>query len=175
MKYPVTIYHLGLGSNEGRPRRNLARARRLLEAEGIAVRKASAVYRTEPVGFSDQPWFLNQVLEAATDLSPWEVLAAAKRIEAAMGRRPARRYGPRVIDIDILLAGPTVLRTTALTVPHPRLADRNFVLVPLAEIAPRAKHPVLRATIRSLLARSRDRSGVEKVPPSSRPAPKPRR
>ena len=157
------IYHLGLGSNLGDPAKNLDRARRLLGAAGIAIRRASSLYRTEPMGFAAQPWFLNQALEVETDLSPWELLDIAKLIEKRLGRRPARPDGPRAIDIDILLAESAVVRTASLTVPHPRLDKRNFVLVPLAEIASGAVHPVLRASIGALLRRSQDRSRVDRI------------
>jgi 2-amino-4-hydroxy-6-hydroxymethyldihydropteridine diphosphokinase len=157
------IYHLGLGSNLGSPAINLERARRLLASEGIVILRASALYRTEPVGFADQPWFLNQVLEVESELSPWEMLKTAKTIEKGMKRRAAPPNGPRVIDIDILLAGPAVVRSPSLSVPHPRLEERNFVLVPLAEIAAGAVHPVLKASIADLLRLSPDRSRVEKI------------
>ena len=157
------IYHLGLGSNLGDPAKNLERARRFLASKGIVILRASALYRTEPVGFSGQPWFLNQVLEVETGLSPWELLNTAKTIEKRMRRRPAPPDGPRSIDIDILLAGSAVVRSPSLTVPHPKLEERNFVLVPLAEIAPGAVHPVRRANIADLLRASPDRSRVEKI------------
>jgi len=157
------IFHIGLGSNEGKPAESLAGARRRLSEAGIATRRASSLYRTEPVGFRDQAWFLNQVLEVETDLSPWGLLRQIKEIEARMGRRPAPRNRPRVIDIDILLAESTVVQTATLTVPHPRLAERNFALVPLAEIAPFAVHPLLRVTVSELLRRSSDRAKVERI------------
>jgi len=161
------IYHLGLGSNLGDPAKNLGRARRSLVAAGIDIRRASALYRTEPVGFAAQPWFVNQALEIETALSPWQLLQAAKAIEKRMGRRPAAKDGPRAIDIDILLAGSAVVRTASLTVPHPRLEMRNFVLIPLAEIAAAAIHPVLKTAIRDLLRASRDRSRVERIEPGA--------
>jgi|WetSurMetagenome_2_1015567.scaffolds.fasta_scaffold65364_3 2-amino-4-hydroxy-6-hydroxymethyldihydropteridine diphosphokinase len=162
------IYHLGLGSNRGKSGEHLARARRLLAAAGIVVRKASSLYRTEPVGFRGQAWFLNQVLEVETELSPWELLGAVKALEARMGRRPGPRNGPRLIDIDILLAEDTVVRTATLTVPHARLEKRKFALAPLAEIVPGAIHPVLRLPIGALLALSKDRARVEKAAPAGR-------
>lgn len=154
------IYFLSLGSNIGDRKRNLARARRLLAKNGVAVLKASSVYRTEPVDVSDQPWFYNQTLEVRTGRTPFELLALAKSIEAALGRVPTVKKGPRTIDIDILLAEDTVLKTPQLTIPHPRLAVRNFVLVPLNEIAPRAVHPVLRKSIHGLNQSCPDRSVV---------------
>jgi 2-amino-4-hydroxy-6-hydroxymethyldihydropteridine diphosphokinase len=153
-------YFLSLGSNLGRRPANLAAARARLEKCGIVIIRASSIYRTEPVDRLDQPWFLNQVLEVRTDLAPPSLLAVLKGIEAKMKRAPSVPKGPRKIDIDILLAGGIVLRTPHLTIPHPRLAMRNFVLVPLAEIAPRARHPVLRKTVRGLAAESPDRSAV---------------
>jgi 2-amino-4-hydroxy-6-hydroxymethyldihydropteridine diphosphokinase len=157
------IYLLSLGSNIGDRKRNLARARRLLEKNGVAVLKASSVYRTEPVDVREQPWFDNQVLKVLTGRRPHELLALAKSIEAALGRVATVKKGPRTIDIDILLAEDTILETPELTIPHPRMAARNFVLIPLCEIAPRAFHPVLRKTIKELAASSRDSSAVFRV------------
>jgi 2-amino-4-hydroxy-6-hydroxymethyldihydropteridine diphosphokinase len=164
-------YYLGLGSNLVDPRNNLARARRRLAANGIKILKTSSLYRTEPVGLSGQPWFLNQAVLVETSLSPWQLLRLAQRVESEMGRIPGPRNAPRVIDIDILLAGDTIVDTPSLTVPHPRLAERNFVLVPLAEIAPRAVHPLLKKTIRTLRDASPDRALVEKAPSALRPDP----
>ncbi len=161
-------YFLSLGSNLGDPAGNLARARLRLEKAGIEILKASAVYRTEPVDVTDQPWFRNQALEVRTNLGPRQLLAAVLRIERDMKRVRTADKGPRTIDIDILLAGDAVIETPELTVPHPRLAARNFVLVPLAEIAPRAVHPVLGKTIEELARASPDRSAVLKVGASRR-------
>lgn len=156
---------MGLGSNLGNKRLNLERACRMLEEEGVKVRRASSLYRTQPVGYAKQPWFFNQALEVETSLSPFRLLAAAKNIERLMKREPAFRNGPRRIDIDILLAGKTVLLTRRLVIPHPRLAKRNFVLKPLREIAPALLHPILHESIADLEERSRDKSVVIKVRP----------
>ena len=156
------IYLLSLGSNIGDRKRNLARARRLLEKNGVAVLKASSVYRTEPVDVREQPWFDNQVLKVLTGRRPHELLALAKSIEAALGRVATVKKGPRTIDIYILLAEDTILETPELTIPHPRMAARNFVLIPLCEIAPRAVHPLLRKTVQELLRLCPDRSSVLK-------------
>ena len=156
-------YHVCLGANVGDLESNLAKARARLEKNGVRIVSASSLYRTEPVGCSGQPWFLNQVIEAETGLSPQELLALAKRVERGMNRRPGPPDAPRPIDIDILLSGETVLRTERLTIPHPRLAERNFVLIPLAEIAPELVHPVFHKTIETLRRESEDRARVERI------------
>lgn len=165
-------YHLSLGSNLGNRRANLARAARLLEEKGIAVLRASSVYRTEPVDVPDQPWFYNQALEVDAACNPLALLDAVKSIERAMKRAPAVDKGPRTIDIDILLAGRTVVQTRRLMIPHPRMARRNFVLVPLREIAPHAVHPILHEKIDSLAKRSGDTASVRRIgaAPAVRPA-----
>jgi 2-amino-4-hydroxy-6-hydroxymethyldihydropteridine diphosphokinase len=156
------IFFLGLGSNLGRRRRNLALARLSLEKAGAEVLRVSSIYMTEPVDVPDQPWFLNQVIKVRANLSPQELLGLAKSIEKKMKRIPTVDKGPRTIDIDILLAEDTVIDTPRLTIPHPRLARRSFVLVPLKEIAPRAVHPVLKKTFSKLARESRDASAVLK-------------
>jgi 2-amino-4-hydroxy-6-hydroxymethyldihydropteridine diphosphokinase len=154
------IYFLSLGSNLGNKARNLARAGRLLREGGVEVLKESSIYLTEPVDNTDQPWFVNQVLEVRSALDPPALLRLAKSIEARMKRVPTVAKGPRTIDIDILFAGDTVLDTPELVIPHPRLAQRNFVLVPLCEIVPEIRHPVLGKTIRELAPASADRASV---------------
>lgn len=155
-----TIY-LSLGTNLGRRSANLRAALASLSPE-IKIRKVSPVYETEPWGFRDQPAFLNQVVEAETELSPHEVLVLVKRLETLLGREPTFRYGPRVIDIDVLFYGDQVFETVDLFIPHPRLAERAFVLVPLADLAPDFVHPVFRKKISDLLVQV-DRSGVRRV------------
>jgi 2-amino-4-hydroxy-6-hydroxymethyldihydropteridine diphosphokinase len=157
------IYYLGLGSNLGRRAANLARARRWLERKGFEVLGASSVYETEPVDCTDQPWFLNQVLAVRSELAPPELLRLAKSVEAKMKRVPTVARGPRTIDIDILLAGDLVVETPDLVIPHPRLHLRNFVLVPLSEIAPRLRHPVLGKTISELARSALDPGRVNKT------------
>ncbi len=168
----VSRYYLGLGSNRGDRRANLAKARELLRAAGMRVRRASKIYRTQPVGFARQRWFYNQVLEIEAPLSSFDLLTAVQGVEALMKRRPSFRFGPRRIDIDILLAGKNVIRTRKLIVPHPRMAERNFVLIPLSEIAPDAVHPVLHQTAADLRKASRDRHEVHEVRPRRAPGRK---
>ena len=156
-------YWLGLGSNEGDSASNLTDAIRRLKAEGIRIISRSPVYRTEPVGLREQAWFLNQALEISTGLGPSALLRKAKKIEKAMGRKSDPRNGPRPIDIDILLAEDAVVRTAALEIPHPRLAERRFALVPLARIAPDRIHPLLKKRIRTLLRVCPDASKVFRI------------
>jgi 2-amino-4-hydroxy-6-hydroxymethyldihydropteridine diphosphokinase len=158
-------YYLSLGSNLGEETRNLARARRLLERNGIQIVRSSSLYRTQPLGMSDQPWFTNQVIEIATALRPPGLLRLLKKVEKTLGRRPGPINGPRLIDIDILLAGDLVMKGKNLIIPHPRLQQRNFVLVPLKEIAPEAVHPVLKLTVLDLCKTSKDPALVRKLKP----------
>jgi 2-amino-4-hydroxy-6-hydroxymethyldihydropteridine diphosphokinase len=109
----------------------------LLDATSeVSVTRVSGVYETEPVGVQDQPWFLNAVVEVSTDLSPADLLRAAKRVEASAGRTPSYRWGPREIDVDILLYEGERVDTPELTIPHPRMGERLFVLLPLRELLP---------------------------------------
>jgi len=156
-------YFLGLGSNLGQKRESLRKALALLRKEGIRVLRSSSLYKTEPVDNPNQPWFYNQVIEVDADFSPLELLKLIKEIEQRMGRKASAQKAPRKIDIDILLAEDTVIRTRELVIPHPRMDKRNFVLVPLGEIAPGIVHPVLKAKIEDLARKSEDTSLVKKL------------
>ena len=148
----MKIVYLSLGSNVGDRETHLARARERLASEDTHVLRASAIYETEPRDFPDQAWFLNQVVEIETDLFPKQLLARVQKIEFALGRVPTHPKGPRTIDIDILLYGDTILSNPGLEIPHARLADRRFVLEPLAELAPDLRHPRTNVTVREMLA-----------------------
>lgn len=156
-------YFLGLGSNLGRRRQNLARALQALEQAGVSVVKTSSLYKTEPVGGAGPGWFFNLVVEVETSLDPESLLELTLAIEKRLGRGPAERRGPRAIDIDILLADDEVIQSERLTVPHPRLEKRNFVLVPLAEISGETVHPVWQRKIRDLRTMSGDGAAVKKL------------
>ncbi|HUL16656.1 MAG TPA: 2-amino-4-hydroxy-6-hydroxymethyldihydropteridine diphosphokinase [Terriglobales bacterium] len=157
---PSAHVYLSLGSNLGDRAANLNNAISALAGIGVRVLKISSFYETEPVDFLDQPWFLNCVLEAETTLSPLDLLHALRAIEQQMGSKKAFAKGPRILDLDILLYGQESITTPELQIPHPRMLARNFVLVPLAEIAPGFQHPIWDAPVRDLLSRASDKSSV---------------
>jgi len=156
----VAIY-LALGSNLGDRMGNLASAVEHL-SQKVNIKRVSSVYETEPVYYKEQPLYLNTALSAITELDPFELLSFVKSIESALGRQPSFRDAPRLIDIDILFYGDRVVQTEELTVPHPGIAKRAFVLVPLAEIAPGLVHPVLQKRVSELLAVVEGIDGVRK-------------
>lgn len=157
---PEADVALGLGANLGDPLATIERALAGLEAAGVVIRARSAAYRTAPWGGVEQPDFVNLCVLGMTRLGPRDLLDAIRKIEARLGRERRERWGPRLIDIDILFLGDAVVDEPDLTIPHPRLTERGFVLVPLAEIAP--DRLVRGRSVRDW-ARSVDRSGVERL------------
>jgi len=143
---------LGLGSNLGDRRARIKEGIVSLEKGGVGILRRASLYQTEPVGIGDQPWFLNTVVAGDTALPPHRLLELCKRIERREGRRRTVRFGPRVLDIDILLYRDLVLREEGLEIPHPRMHERRFVLVPLLEIAPAIKDPRDGRTYAAILA-----------------------
>jgi 2-amino-4-hydroxy-6-hydroxymethyldihydropteridine diphosphokinase len=151
---------LGLGANVGDREANLLAARRGLEARGFRTSALSSLYLTEPVDAPPQEWFLNAVAGGETALAPEALLQACLDTERALGRVRDAPRGPRTIDVDLLLYGDHVRDEPGLVLPHPRMHERRFVLVPLVEIAPGARHPVLGLTAAEMLRRCPDRSQV---------------
>ena len=158
----LAIVYLCLGSNLGEREENLTRALTLL-SQKVKLEKVSSIYETEPVGYKEQPSFLNLACRITTDLNPGELLHLAKDIETKMGRRPCFLNSPRPIDIDILFYDDKIMRTQDLIIPHPRLAGRAFVLIPLAEIAPGLIHPELGKSIAELANSVKGHNGVQKL------------
>jgi len=156
----VTVY-LGLGSNIGDRQENLDKALNFL-SQRLRMGKISSVYDTEPVGNTEQPRFLNLVCQAYTRLAPAGLLSLAKGIESKLGRT-GKSNAPRTIDIDILLYDEQVIETPELVIPHPKMTERAFVLVPLDEIAPDLVHPVSGKTVKELLQSVTEKQGVLKL------------
>jgi 2-amino-4-hydroxy-6-hydroxymethyldihydropteridine diphosphokinase len=145
----IHVIYLSLGSNLGDRLANLRNAITNLPPK-VQPGIQSSVYETQPWGYSDQPAFLNQIIKADTDLDPLDLLTFLKETEVILGRQATFRFGPRLIDLDIIFYDDLVFKTPRLTIPHPRIAERAFILIPLAEIAPNLYHPVLGKTIQQL-------------------------
>lgn len=160
---PFAKAYLSLGSNIGDRAANLRNAIAALPAAGVRVTRVSSICETQPVDFLDQPWFLNCVVEGETSVPALTLLHGLREIETKMGSRKEFPKGPRLIDLDILLYGAESIDTPELQVPHPRMSQRRFVLVPLAEIAPNLHHPQWQATVSELLAATSDKSEVKKI------------
>jgi 2-amino-4-hydroxy-6-hydroxymethyldihydropteridine diphosphokinase len=150
--------YLSLGSNLGDRVQNIRRALEKLSEVGIQSERVSSFYKTEPVDFRPQPWFVNCVVEARTELMPLQLLKASQGVERALGRRSGIPKGPRLIDIDILLYENAVVHSAALTIPHPRMSERRFVLLPLRELAPQLRHPLTQRTVLEMLGETQDSS-----------------
>ncbi len=161
---PTSTIYLALGSNLGDRYANLRAAITALPP-AVYVVQESPVYETPPWGYTDQPAFLNMTLKGETALEPVELLQRLKNLETGLGRQPSVRWGPRLIDLDILFYSDLVLETQGLVIPHPHLQERAFVLVPLADLAPDLLHPVFGKSIRDLLA-GVDVSGVKPYEPT---------
>jgi len=146
----MSIVYIGIGSNIGNRQENCREAIRQMGRRGVNVVKESSMIETEPWGVTEQPRFINMAVEAETGLAPENLFTALKDTEAAMGRTDAVRWGPRVIDLDIFFYDDMVLDTPELKIPHPYLHERDFVLIPLAEIAPEKIHPVFKKSVREL-------------------------
>ncbi|KAF0144357.1 MAG: 2-amino-4-hydroxy-6-hydroxymethyldihydropteridine diphosphokinase [Nitrospirae bacterium] len=147
----MNIAYIGIGSNIGNREENCRKAIRLLEENGISVKRQSSMHDTEPWGVKDQPKFINMAIEIETNKNPEDLLGILKNIERQMGRTESVKWGQRIIDLDILLFDDLILETPHLEIPHPFMHDREFVLKPLAEIAPDKKHPVTGKTIKEML------------------------
>ncbi len=161
-----SMVYLSAGSNLGEREAHLKGAVESLRKEGINVLQTSPVYETEPWGVGEQPWFLNLVIEARTGMAPEKLLSRLQAIEKAAGRVRPYPGAPRTVDLDILLYDDLVMNEPSLQIPHPRMSERRFVLEPLARIAPELRHPILRETIRSLLASCVDPAVVKLHSPS---------
>jgi len=157
--------YIGLGGNIGDPAATLRRAIELMDERGLGeVTRVSSFYRTQPVGMTDQPWFVNAAVVLETELGPDDLLAGLGGIESELGRPAGRKKdAPRVIDLDILMMDLLVIRRPGLEIPHPRMHERRFVLEPLSEIAPAAVHPETGKTVQEMLQSLPDPSAVEKM------------
>lgn len=153
-------YHLIIGSNLGERPGLLSFAKKMIAEKVGPILKESSIYETQPWGYDDQPWFLNQTLEVISKDSPGTVMKKLKEIEVKAGREPGEKWHARHMDIDILLCGDLILNEEGLTIPHAHLASRNFALIPLMDLASDFMHPVLHKTIEELYFESRDKGEV---------------
>ncbi|MBD3415165.1 MAG: 2-amino-4-hydroxy-6-hydroxymethyldihydropteridine diphosphokinase [Candidatus Aminicenantes bacterium] len=156
-------YYLGLGSNLGQREKNLLSALKKLKQFRISIQKVSSIYETQPFGDANQPWYMNMVVQVKTRLSPDQLFDKIKKIENDMGRTLHGVHHPRLIDIDILFLEDQVIHSNNLRIPHKELTYRNFVLVPLLEIAPDLIHPVFKEKISTLYKKCADESMVRKI------------
>ncbi len=161
---PHTIAYIGIGSNLGTPGENCIEAiEKISNTKDIKIISRSSFYQTEPIGEVQQDWFVNSAIKIKTNLSPTHLLSALLNIESAMGRTREEKWGPRLIDLDLLFYGNLILRKKGLTLPHPEILKRKFVLIPMSEIAENLVHPTLKKTIKILLQESSDETVVKKL------------
>jgi len=156
----MSVAYIGIGSNLGDREFNCKQAIGFLRQKGTTVRKESSLYETKPWGVRDQPLFLNMAIEIETDLKPFELLRTLKDIEKEMGREGTFLWGPRIIDLDILLYDNNIVDEKGLRIPHPHMQDREFVLRPLCEIAGYVIHPILLSSIEELLQRLKSTENI---------------
>ena len=161
---PHTIAYIGIGSNLGTPGKNCIEAiEKISSTKDIKIISRSSFYQTEPIGEVQQDWFVNSAIKIKTNLSPTHLLSALLNIESAMGRTREEKWGPRLIDLDLLFYGNLILGKKSLTLPHPEIQKRKFVLIPMSEIAESLVHPTLKKTIKTLLQESSDGTVVKKL------------
>jgi 2-amino-4-hydroxy-6-hydroxymethyldihydropteridine diphosphokinase len=160
----MPIAYVGLGSNIGDKAGNMMRALEILgQFDGLKVTKISSFYETEPVGYEDQNWFVNAVAQIETIFPPEELLSMLKKTEQVIGRRETIRWGPREIDLDLLMYDQLCFDSPDLVIPHPRMHERAFVLVPLVEIVPDQVHPILKKTVTELLTELQPQKFVKRI------------
>jgi 2-amino-4-hydroxy-6-hydroxymethyldihydropteridine diphosphokinase len=158
------IAYIGVGSNLGDKVHQCEQGlREILRVDRHRLLARSSFYKTQPLGVLDQDWFVNAAIKIETDLDPDALLRSLREIESRLGRRETFRWGPRAIDLDILFFDEETIQTEELIIPHPRLQERQFVLIPLVEIDPHLIHPVLQKTVLQLLENLEDDQGVEKI------------
>jgi 2-amino-4-hydroxy-6-hydroxymethyldihydropteridine diphosphokinase len=158
------IAYIGVGSNLGDKVHQCEQGlREILRVDRHRLLARSSLYKTQPLGVLDQDWFVNAAIKIETDLEPHELLRSLREIESRLGRRETFRWGPRAIDLDILFFDEETIQTEELTIPHPRLQERQFVLIPLVEIDRHFVHPVLQKTVFQLLENLKEDQGVEKL------------
>ena len=161
---PHTIAYIGIGSNLGTPGKNCIEAiEKISNTKDIKIISRSSFYQTEPIGEVQQDWFVNSAIKIKTNLSPTHLLSDLLNIESAMGRTREEKWGPRLIDLDLLFYGNLILGKKGLTLPHPEIQKRKFVLIPMSEIAENLVHPTLKKTIKTLLQESSDGTVVKKL------------
>jgi 2-amino-4-hydroxy-6-hydroxymethyldihydropteridine diphosphokinase len=158
------IAYIGLGSNLGDKIAYCKKAiAKILDLDNHKLLVRSSFYKTDPVGYRSQDWFINGIIKIESDLDPLDLLRALKEIEAKLGRKETYQWGPREIDLDLLLYEDRIIQTDQLQIPHPRLQERQFVLIPLVEIDPDMIHPVLKKSIQELLKEIKEDQGVERL------------